>query len=334
MTIGKLQPFTKGHINMIEEGEELCIVYRINTDDKIPETLKGWKVKGRVVKKDAINNVVNFLNNNGEGDLTEQEKELIKRPFTNDLINKELEIVKKNTKNILDVIPVKNMYDALDKFNAFCTEHQDEYEPNYWMCGDDRVEVYSQEIGRYDELETEFKSGKTLPNILKGKLQTNTGKGRTEGVSGTAVRKSIITKDKAAFEKIMPKGVGSMFDDFTDAFDKYKNQLQSIIKEWKMTSLKDYIVEAITKELSKNEFDKVIEAILNNEYVDWYKENISKYGDEKEANEWINTAYDDDRTAAELCMFIETIVGHHNFDMHKTIESIFKNKDIRKKFNI
>lgn len=253
MTIGKFQPITKGHINMIEEGENLCIVYRINADDKVPETLKGWKVKGKVVRKEAINNVVSFLDNNGQGDLTEQEKELVKRPFTNDLIDKELEIVKKNTKNILEVVPVKNMYDALDRFNAFCTEHKDEYEPCYWMCGDDRVDNYSKTIGQYDELETELGSGKKLPNILKDKLQTNTGKGRTEGVSGTAVRKSIINKDKATFEKIMPKGVGSMFDDFVKAFEDFKDKLQNI-KEGKMLSLKDYIIESKSNKIGFKQY--------------------------------------------------------------------------------
>ena len=255
MTIGKFQPFTKGHINMIEEGEELCIVYRINTDDKVPESLKGWKIKGKLVKRDAINNAVSFLDNNGQGDLTEQEKELVKRPFTNDLIDKELEIVKKNTKNILEVVPVKNMYDALDRFNAFITEHQDEYEPYYWMCGDDRVENYSKTIGQYDELETELGSGKKLPNILKDKLQTNTGKGRTEGVSGTEVRKSIINKDKAKFESIMPKGVGLMFDDFVKAFEDFKDKLKNI-KEGKMVPLKDYITESILKINAKSEIEK------------------------------------------------------------------------------
>lgn len=247
MAVGRFQPFTIGHLNMINEGDAPCIVYRINSSDKLPETLKGFKVGGRVIKKDSVQHVIDFIESDGKGNLTEQEKELLKRPFTNELVNKELEIIKKQNKNITDVIPVINMFDALIKFNKFITEHSDEYEPQYLMCGDDRVDSYTENINKYDELEDAWKSGNKIPNILKGKLKTNTGKGRTEGVSGTAVRKAIIIKDKSAFTKIMPKGVDSMFDDFVQAFDDFKSKLQGIIKEWKMASLKQYIMEQLNK---------------------------------------------------------------------------------------
>lgn len=245
LAIGRYQPFTQGHLNMVNEGDAPCIVYRINSSGKMPETLKGFKVAGRVIKPDSVKKVANYIDN-PSGDLTEQEKELLKRPFTNELIDKELEIVKKNNKNIVDVVPVTHVYDALGRFNAFITEHSDEYEVGDWMCGDDRKEDFEANIdkmSKYTELETELKSGKTYPNILIGKLKVNIGKGRTEGVSGTAVRKSILNKDKAAFEKIMPKGVGQMFDDFVKAFEDFKDKLQNI-KEGKMLSLKDYIIES------------------------------------------------------------------------------------------
>ena len=243
MTIGRFQPFTKGHLNMVVEGEGPCIVYQIKPAG-IPESLKGYKVGGRVVKKDAVQNVINYLNN-PSGELTEQEKELLKRPFTNELVSKELDIIKKNNKNILDVVYVKNVFDALDRFNNFIMENDDKYEPQYWMCGDDRVDNYETMIDKYDELETELGSGVNIKNVLKGRLKVNTGKGRTEGVSGTAVRKSIINNDKQAFERIMPKGTGKMFDEFVEAFNKFKSKLEVLIKECGMTSLKNYIFEKL-----------------------------------------------------------------------------------------
>lgn len=247
MFVGRLQPITQGHINCINEGDAPCIVYRINSSDKLPETLKSFKVSGRVIKKDSVQHVIDFIEVGGKGNLTEQEKELLKRPFTNELVNKELEIVKKQNKNIVDVIPVVNMFDALMKFNKFITDHSNEYEPQYLMCGDDRVDSYNENINKYDELEDDWNSGNKISNVLKGKLKANTGKGRTEGVSGTAVRKAIITKDKSTFAKIMPKGVDSMFDDFVQAFDDFKSKLQDIIKECKMISLKEYIVEQLNR---------------------------------------------------------------------------------------
>lgn len=248
MFIGRLQPFTQGHLNCINEGEAPCLVYRINSSNKaIERKKKGIKIGSKSWTDESVNKVIAYIDN-PTGDLTEQEKELLKRPFTNELIDKELEEVKKANKNIIDVIPVTHVYDALGRYNAFLTEHSDEYEVGDWMCGDDRKDDFEDNIekmSKYTELETELKSGKTYPNILIGKLKVNTGKGRTAGVSGTAVRKAILNKDKAAFEKIMPKGAGAIFDDFTKAFDDFKAQLQNIIKEHKMMSLKEYICESL-----------------------------------------------------------------------------------------
>ena len=243
MTIGRFQPFTKGHENMVNEGNGPCIIYQIKPAG-IPESIKGLKILGRVIKKDSVNKVLQYLQNSGQGDLTEQEKELLKRPFTNELIAKELDIIQKNNSNIVDIVYVKNVYDALDRFNAFITENSDKYEPQYWLCGDDRVDTYSKEIDRYDELETEMGSGNKIPNVLKGRLKTYTGSGRSEGISGTAVRKAIITHDKSAFDKIMPKGTGKMFDEFVQAFEDFKVKLEGLIKECRL-SLKEYIIEHI-----------------------------------------------------------------------------------------
>ena len=246
MTVGRFQPFTLGHLNMVNEGDGPCIIYQI-TPPEMPKSIDDLKVKSKKARKDQVQKVLDFLNHE-DVKLTEDEKELLKRPFTNELVSKELEIVKKNNPNIVDVVYVKNMFDALDRFNDFCAKHNDEYEPQYLMCGDDRVDTYSKIIDKYDELETELGNKEVIPNILKGKLKTNIGKGRTEGVSGTAVRASIIDDDKQAFEKIMPKGVANMFNDFKNAFADYKNVLEGIIKEWKMTSLKNYIIENINNQ--------------------------------------------------------------------------------------
>lgn len=241
IAIGRFQPFTQGHLNMVNEGEAPCIVYRINSSNKeIQKTKNGIKIGTKSYTNEAVNHVIEYIEN-PTAKLTELEKELLKRPFTNELIEREMEIVKKSNKNILDVVSVVHVYDALGRYNAFLTEHSDEYEVGDWMCGDDRKEEYEENIekmSKYTELETEFKNGKKLPNILIGKLNVNTGKGRTAGVSGTDVRKSILNKDKAAFEKIMPKGTAAIFGDLTKAFDEFKVKLQGIMKEDK---LKNYI---------------------------------------------------------------------------------------------
>lgn len=246
ITIGRFQPFTKGHLNMIIEGEAPCIVYRINSS-KSDEDMTKIKVKGKVVKKDNIKNVIEYLDNNGEGDLNDTEKEVLKRPFTNELIEKELEIVKKaNSRYFVDVIYVTNAYEALTDFAS--KVQTGTYEPKYLMCGDDRVETYTKMI----ESDKPWKTadGDEIENVLKGRLTVNIGKGRTEGVSGTAVRASIIKNDKAAFAKIMPNGADKMFNDFVDAFERFKATLKHTINEYNnyndLVSLSDYLVETIT----------------------------------------------------------------------------------------
>lgn len=244
MTVGRFQPFTKGHLNMVNEGEAPCVVYQI-APPSMPDSIDKFKVKGKKVKKQQIENVLKFLN--GEDvKLTEDEKEICKRPFTNELVSKELDIVKRNNKLIFDIVYVKNLFDAIGQFNKFCTDNKDKYEPQYLMCGDDRVDEYAKLIDKYDELAISIGSTETLPNILKGKLKTNVGKGRTEGLSGTAVRASIINNDKQGFERQMPNGVGIMFNDFVNAFHTFADKLQGLIKECRI-SLIEYIKESLEK---------------------------------------------------------------------------------------
>ena len=96
------------------------------------------------------------------------------------------------------------------------------------MCGDDRVDNYSTIIDQYDEIETQYQSNDKILNILKGKLKCNIGNGRTKGISGTEVRKSILNNDKEMFEKIMPHNVDMIFDSFIQAFHNFRDQLKSV----------------------------------------------------------------------------------------------------------
>ena len=332
LTIGRFQPFTQGHLNMINEGEGPCIVYRINSSGKIPETIKGWKVGGRVIKPESIKKVASYIETQ-EGELTEQEKELLKRPFTNELIEKELEIVKKSNKNIIDVIPVINMFDALIQFNKFMTDNADQYEPQYLMCGDDRAEAYAENIDKYDELDDAWQSGKKIPNLLKGKLKVNIGKGRTEGVSGTAVRKSILSKDKSAFEKIMPKGATSMFDEFVEAFDKFKEQIQGLIKENKIfknyinnsvKTISDFINEGKDIYFSEEEKGKIMKDMWDKDgkFYKFLKDKVDHLTNNEIGDYLYNQCLNDYRCAAEFAAYIADVIGRENFNIEQVIKFI------------
>jgi len=224
ITIGRFQPFTKGHLNMITEGELPCIVYRINSSNRDLS-----KIKGKKITKSEVEHVIDFIK--GEPvKLTEREKELLKRPFSNELIEKELDIVKRNyRKYIKEVIYVKTAFEALEDFQT--KVESGEYEPNWLMCGDDRVDSYKDMIGR-------------CPG-LKGKIEPNIGSGRSSGVSGSLVRKSILEGNRSDFNRMMPDGTGSMFEEFQNAFTEFLKNLESMVQESR--SLSGYLKESLGK---------------------------------------------------------------------------------------
>lgn len=118
------------------------------------------------------------------------------------------------------------------------------------MCGDDRVDKYTRVINvDVGDKSWKLTDGSEVENVLKDRLKINIGKGRTEGVSGTAVRQAIIRNDKSAFAKIMPNGVDGMFEDFVAAFKTFKETLKGTINEYHnfdFMDLKDYITETVT----------------------------------------------------------------------------------------
>lgn len=234
MTIGRFQPFTIGHLNMINEGNAKCVVYQIKSKE-MPDNLASLKIGGRKVRKENIQAVIDFMNAGATGELDKIEDELIKRPFTNELILKELDIVKQNNQNIIDVVLVTNAFEAFARFNKFILDNRDTYEAQYWMCGDDRADNYKDIIEKSKDALAIERNGEEFENVIKNTIEVNTGHGRTKGVSGTAVRAAIINNDKQAFTKIMPPGVDAMFDEFVAAYDDFRTRLEQITESYNVT---------------------------------------------------------------------------------------------------
>jgi cytidyltransferase-like protein len=187
MTIGRFQPFTVGHLRMCEDG----------------------------FKKNGLPVVILMISN---------KKFDSKHPFTDSLIEKELEIVKKNYKFIQDVLWVTNA--DIVKAGQLLGEH--DYQAQLWLCGDDREEAYRKQAHN-----PKYREQGGYPEDFT----TYTGSGRTEGVSGTAVRKSIQNDDRKAFDNLMPKGTGKLFDEFKEEISK--------VSESNSQSLVDFLEEII-----------------------------------------------------------------------------------------
>ena len=160
-----------------------------------------------------------------------------KHPFSDELIAKEMEIVKKNYKFIADIVPA-NSADIV-KIGQKLSELG--YEAHLWLCGDDREAQFKRqaENPKYQE-QGKFPSDFT----------TYTGSGRVEGVSGTAVRNALKNNDKDMFKKLTPKGVDVMFDEFKEAINK-------INEGYCMISLSKYLNESLVNR------DHINEGIIN-----------------------------------------------------------------------
>lgn len=239
IALGRFQPFTKGHLQMLKDGYD----------------------------KNGYPAVVFMISN---------KKFDSKHPFSDELIRKELDVVKKKYSFIADVLPATNA----NIVEMGKTLHEGGYVPHLWLCGDDR--------------ETQFKRQATNPKyqdegFLPNDFTTYTGTGRIEGVSGTAVRNALKEDNKDLFITLVPDGVGKMYDEFKKEIDKITEQMLNINnfisvyeEQHNVTegTIRNYVTWAIG--LSNNYNDKDLYNIftLSSDSVDVNKVNVKKFLEE------------------------------------------------------
>lgn len=191
VTLGRFQPFTKGHLQMLKDGYD----------------------------KNGYPAVVFMISN---------KKFDSKHPFSDELIAKEMDIIKKHY-NFLEVTVPATSADI-----AKIGQKLDElgYEAHLWLCGDDREAQYKRqaENPKYREL------GKFPDDFT-----TYTGSGRTEGVSGTAVREAIMNDDITKIKMLMPNGTSELFDEFKNEITKVKETMKDLNNYVKMFESQHYV---------------------------------------------------------------------------------------------
>ena len=183
--LGRFMPFTKGHYKMIEYG----------------------------LKHNGLPTVVFMISNN------KMDK---KHPFSDELMKKEMDMLKKSLKGIEDTVYVSSA--NLRKLGQWCYEN--DYEPQLWITGSDRLAAYKRqaENPKYQDL-GHFPSSFTTLEVPR----------TDEDISATKVREAIMNDDLDTFKKMMPEGTEKLFDDFKEALSQ--------VKECKV-SLADYIQES------------------------------------------------------------------------------------------
>lgn len=183
--LGRFMPFTKGHYKMIEYG----------------------------LKHNGLPTVIFMISN---------KKMDKKHPFSDELIQKEMDMLKKSLKGIENTVYVSSA--DIVKLGQWCYENN--YEPQFWVTGSDRLAAYKRqaENPKYQDL-GHFPSSFTTLEVPR----------TDEDISATKVREAIMNDDLDTYKKMMPEGTEKLFDDFKEALSQ--------VKECKV-SLVDYIQES------------------------------------------------------------------------------------------
>ena len=183
--LGRFMPITKGHYKMIEYG----------------------------LKHNGLPTVIFMISN---------KKMDKKHPFSDELIQKEMDMLKKSLKGIENTVYVSSA--DIVKLGQWCYENN--YEPQLWITGSDRLAAYKRqaENRKYQDL-GHFPSSFTTLEVPR----------TDEDISATKVREAIMNDDLDTYKKMMPKGTEKLFDEFKEALSR--------VKECKI-SLVDYIKES------------------------------------------------------------------------------------------
>ena len=143
--LDRFMPFTKGHYKMIEYG----------------------------LKQNGLPTIVFMISN---------KKMDKKHPFSDELMQKEMDMLKKSLKGIENTVYVSSA--DIVKLGQWCYENN--YEPQFWITGSDRLAAYKRqaENPKYQDL-GHFPSSFTTLEVPR----------TDEDISATKVREAIMNDD-------------------------------------------------------------------------------------------------------------------------------------------
>ena len=177
--LGRFMPFTKGHYKMIEYG----------------------------LKHNGLPTIIFMISN---------KKMDKKHPFSDELMQKEMNMLKKSLKGIENTVYVSSA--DIVKLGQWCYENN--YEPQLWITGSDRLAAYKRqaENPKYQDL-GHFPSSFTTLEVPR----------TDEDISATKVREAIMNDDLATFKKMMPNGTEKLFNEFKEALSQVKESHISLL---------------------------------------------------------------------------------------------------------
>lgn len=201
--LGRFQPFTLGHLKIATYTDLQ------GPDKEQSDVLREQPDLKEIAKLPTV--ILSIL--------TTKEKVDSRHPFEAELVKEELEIVKKNYKEIENVLYVKSAdicaWGELIKQNG--------YQAAVWITGSDEFQMYKGMAIKVPEYEEHNRDNRDCKDAYTKSFYVEEVK-RTEDasdfvstISGTKVRESLKNNDKELFAKMMPKGTDYLFDKFREA---------------------------------------------------------------------------------------------------------------------
>ena len=233
--LGRFQPFTLGHLS-------IATLDKLNGPDvEQKNKLREQPDLKEISKQKTIIFVVS----------TPKEKTDSRHPFEDNLMKKEFDIIKKNYKEIEDVLYVK----SADICAWGEMLKQKGYQASVWITGSDEFAFYkgmALKVPEYEEHNRDnrdFKDACAKSFYVEEVKRSESSDNFIETISGTKVREALKNNDKETFSKMMPKGVDSLFDDFKEAVlnaPEPKPKKTKKIKEYiNIKPLAQYIKESL-----------------------------------------------------------------------------------------
>lgn len=186
---------------------------------------------------------------------TPQEKVDSRHPFTDDLMQKEFDIIKKSYPEIEDILYVNNA--DICAWGEMIKQLG--YQASVWITGSDEYARYKPmaiKVPQYEESNRDnrdFKDACSKSFYVEEVKRAESSNDFLETVSGTKVREALKNGDIDVFKKMMPKGVDKLFNEFKVAVENapepVKKSKSKRIKE-EYTSLLQYITEHLNKSIS------------------------------------------------------------------------------------
>lgn len=262
--LGRFQPFTKGHLRLPEAGK----------------------------KENGLPCVVFMIHN---------KKMDARHPFPDELIQKEMDIIKKRYKNLI----VDTFYVAsadIKEIARIC--HENGYEPRLWLTGTDRYNVYKK-MATSPKYQKEFG--------LRSDFDAFEVKRTDDDISATKVREALKNDDKKTYDEMM------LVDDIK-LYNEFKETMKNI-KECKMKNLKDYINESLGD--SDSDIKRYAKEYLKANHKSLSKSNIKSYieGFEEGEGDFYNDpdGYEEKYGQTTNCKDDDVVVWQAGYDKVKEV---------------